>query len=124
MSKSLDYPELIALEALMQLMLQAAEGNEWEEVSRIDVLRRSLLEQDNASEASSSVSPGKTPDTFNKDENYMQLAEKIIRLDELIMATVVRARDSVASENKVLRDQLKAKSIYQQNSLMSNFDLR
>lgn len=124
MSTSLDYPELIALEALMQLMLQAAQSNDWEEVSRIDVLRRSLLEQESPSKVSSGDSSGKTPETFNKDENYKQLADKIIHLDELIMATVVKARDSVASENKVLRDQLKAKSIYQQTSLMSNFEVR
>lgn len=113
-SLPLDYPELIALEALMQLMLHAAKNDEWVELSRIDEQRRALLDPD--FEKLLEFAPA----TFTQDGAYTNLVDTIHKLDKEIVATVVQARDGLATENRVLRDQVKAKTIYQQTSAMNN----
>jgi len=114
MNVPLDYPELIAIEALMHLMLQAAQSGNWAELSKIDEQRRALLEQDTDTRSESTIAAS------TKDSAYINLAATIRKLDTDIIAAVVRARDGLATENKVLQDQVKAKAIYQQASTMGN----
>jgi hypothetical protein len=114
----LDYPDLIALKALMQLMLQAAQSGNWTELSRIDERRKALLEQGTDTQSESAKT------SFTKDSAYIDLAETIKKLDSEIIASVVQARDGLANENRVLRDQVKAKAIYQQASTMRNVGIR
>ena len=114
MSAPLDYPELIELEALMQLMLQAAQSGNWTVLSDLDEQRKVILEKD--THERSDVSKA----SFTKDSAYTSLVETIKKLDNEIITVVERTRNSLASENKVLRDQVKAKAIYQQASTMGN----
>ena len=114
MSHSPDYPNLIALEALMQLMLQACRRGEWDALSNMDLQRKAMLEKDFHDNANGSH------ESYTNDTAYSQLANKILQLDKEILASVLEARDDLAQENRVMREQVKAKSIYQQTSTMAH----
>ena len=96
----------------MQLMLQAAKSCNWTELSRIDEQRKALLELDVKTHSDEAAT------AFTTDSACINLAEALKKLDREIIETVVQARDGLANENRVLRDQVKAKAMYQQASIM------
>lgn len=98
----------------MQSMLQAAQSSDWTSLASLDEERKSIIEQD-----SDKCSDKETTPTM-KDGTYIDLVDTIKFLDKRIIAAVVSARDGLASENRVLREQVKAKAIYQQASSMGN----
>ena len=118
--------ELVELFSLMQRMLKATEAAEWDELSRLDGERRTLLAlppqhgnhtTQRVQSAANSVQPScDTDGKVKSTSDRADLIEKITMLDQSILDVTRDARRKLLSENRDLSAQVKARNLYAQTS--------
>ena len=114
----LSQSELQRLITIMRKMERAAIEKNWQELSRLDDLRRELIEYDAAKEVSAGES---SVQKSNMAENTMHtdLVNEIVQLDALIIESVLNARHKLLAENRDLSAQVNAKARYELTSQFS-----
>lgn len=121
----LSITELDKLLQLMCKMQEAANSEDWQELSRLDSERRTLLnfQQDWKNSKNGDVSSFDSGHQLLSDNSasankHAALTKEILTLDEAIIAAVQTARQKLLAQNRGLLAQQRAKKLYAQTSSM------